>query len=452
MKDSEAGYPQPSYAWYVVSVLTVGYVFSFLDRQILALLVEPIKRDLGITDTQMSLLLGLAFAIFYTLLGIPIGRWADRHSRRTIIGIGIVVWCIATVLCGLARNYTQLFAARIGVGAGEASLNPAALSLISDYFPAHKRGKPIGVFNMGSFLGSGLALILGGQLVSMLFDAPRITVPLLGELYAWQTAFIVVGVPGLIVAVLLVTVREPERRGSFALDADPGSGRQISVQAAAGYLVARWRSYAGLILPMSCATVLGYGFLSWMPTMFLRTWDWEIGRIALAQGIVLLVCAPVGVLAGGWLVDRLYESGTKDAHLRVFLGGATVLLVTSVVLPLMPTPEAAIAVFVPMATASASLPGAVTAALMIITPNQLRAQVAAVYYFMINLLGLTVGPIAVALVTDYGFKDESALPFSMSIVAGISGALTCLIAFLALAHFRASVLEAEGSAASVGAT
>jgi len=136
----KSGYPSPVYSWYVVVVLTVAYMFSFLDRQILALLIEPIRQDLEITDFQISLLLGLAFGIFYTALGIPIGRLADRRSRRGIIAVGVTIWCLMTAACGLARNFSQLFLARIGVGVGEATLNPSAYSLISDYFPRQRRG------------------------------------------------------------------------------------------------------------------------------------------------------------------------------------------------------------------------------------------------------------------------------------------------------------------------
>jgi MFS family permease len=146
---NSSAYPPAAYGWYVVVILTIAYVISFIDRQILALLIEPIRQDMEITDTQISLLMGLAFAIFYTLLGIPIGRLADRSSRRGIIAVGITIWCIMTAACGLARNFMQLFLARIGVGIGEATLNPSALSLISDYFPREKRGKPIGFYNMG---------------------------------------------------------------------------------------------------------------------------------------------------------------------------------------------------------------------------------------------------------------------------------------------------------------
>ncbi|MBL8630849.1 MAG: MFS transporter, partial [Rhodospirillaceae bacterium] len=187
-------YPSSTYSWYVVGILTLAYILAFLDRQIMALMVGPIKRDLGISDTEMSLLLGLAFALFYTILGLPIGRWADKGSRRAIIGWGITVWCFMTAACGLARNYTTLFLTRIGVGVGEATLAPSALSLISDYFPKEKRGRAISFYNAGVGLGAALALILGGQIIQYVSAAPPVTLPILGEMYAWQTVFFVVGI------------------------------------------------------------------------------------------------------------------------------------------------------------------------------------------------------------------------------------------------------------------
>ncbi|MDP7094057.1 MAG: MFS transporter, partial [Gammaproteobacteria bacterium] len=188
----EEAFPASGYAWYVAVILTLAHIVSFLDRQVLAMLVEPIKHDLEINDTQMSLLLGLAFAIFYTFMAIPIGRLADRRNRRTIIAVGITAWCAMTAMCGLARNYWQLFLARVGVGVGEATLTPSALSMLSDYFPRNKLGAAIGFYNMGVSVGAGIAFIVGGQIIGFVTNSPPITLPFIGELYAWQTVFLLV--------------------------------------------------------------------------------------------------------------------------------------------------------------------------------------------------------------------------------------------------------------------
>ncbi len=211
-------YPSAKYSWYVVTVLMLAYVFAFLDRQIIALLVDPIKRDIGVTDFQMSLLLGPAFAFFYVTLGIPVGRLADRRSRRTIIGIGIAIWSVMTAACGLAKTFTHLFLARIGVGVGEATLQPCATSVISDYFPREKRGRAISVYSMVLGIGAGLAFVLGGQVVAAVIDGPSIALPLIGEIYNWQIVFLIVGLPGLLVAGLMFTVKEPHRRDRITID------------------------------------------------------------------------------------------------------------------------------------------------------------------------------------------------------------------------------------------
>lgn len=216
-----APYPRPRYAWYVVGVLMVAYVFSFIDRQILNLLVGPIRRDLGISDTGMSVLMGFSFAVFYTAFGLPLGRIADSRSRRGLIGFGMAFWSLMTAACGLAQRYWQLVLLRIGVGVGEASLSPAAYSLIMDYFPPARRSLAISVYSMAIYLGAGLALLLGGVVIQVTSVAPSVGVPLLGEIRSWQAVMLAVGLPGLLAALLLLTVREPLRRGNAGAGAPP---------------------------------------------------------------------------------------------------------------------------------------------------------------------------------------------------------------------------------------
>ncbi|MFQ5636261.1 MAG: MFS transporter, partial [Gammaproteobacteria bacterium] len=213
---SEQSWPSAGKAWYAVSILVVAFIFSFIDRIIIALLVEPIKRDLGISDFGIGMLQGLAFAVFYALVGIPIGRWADRYSRRWIIGVGIFLWSVMTAGCGLAKNFWQLFLARVGVGVGEAALSPAAYSMISDYFPRHKLGRALGVYQAGAFVGAGLSFLVGGLVIRYVMGAEGLSLPLIGEVRPWQMVFFAVGFPGIAVALLMRTVGEPERRGKLA--------------------------------------------------------------------------------------------------------------------------------------------------------------------------------------------------------------------------------------------
>src|SRR6202161_3902739 len=207
-------YPSSFAAWYSVAVLMLMYIFSFIDRTTISLIVEPMKRDLQISDTQIGMLQGLAFALLYTFLGLPIARLSDRHSRRAIIAGGVFIWSIMATLCGLARTAAQLFVARIGVGVGEAALSPAAYSIITDSFPRSKLGSAFGVYNIGITIGAGVAFLVGGIVVAAVSHAgATYSLPLLGEVRAWQMVFIVTGAPGIVLPLLLLTVREPKRRG-----------------------------------------------------------------------------------------------------------------------------------------------------------------------------------------------------------------------------------------------
>ena len=438
-------FPSPRYAGYVVTLLTLAYIVSFLDRQVLNLLVEPIKADLHISDTEISLLMGLAFGIFYTLMGIPIGRLVDRYSRRSIIAIGITLWCVMTAGCGLAKNFGQLFIARIGVGIGEASLTPSALSLISDYFPKEKRGRAISFYNMGISLGAGTAMILGGMVINFVQTAPPLVLPIVGQLFAWQSVFIVVGLPGIVIALLMVTVKEPVRRELLAIDGatDPTGSQVLSLRFVARYLFSRWKTYLTLFLGMSIVTIIGYAYFSWIPTMFIRVYGWSIKDVGLAYGIILLIFGPIGVNLGGWLADRLYKRGAKDGHMRATFIGALVTVPSATLAPLMPSPELAVLMLIPASIGPAMTTATGAASLMMITPNQMRGQFSAIYLFVINILGLTIGPTAVALVTDFVFRDESALNKSIALVSLIAGVIALVFLSINRVHYLASVRESE---------
>lgn len=428
------------YGWYVVVVLTIAYTVSFIDRQIMALMVEPIRRDLAISDTQMSLLLGLAFAVFYTLLGIPIARMADRYSRRGIIAAGIAIWCLMTAACGASRNYIQLFFARVGVGVGEAALSPSALSMISDYFPKETRGRAVAFYTMGISMGVGLAMILGGQVIAAVSEAPPVTLPVVGELFAWQTVFILVGLPGIVMAALMITIREPSRKERMG-----GSGGQafLSLGTVARFFGERWRMYGSHFFGMSTVGILSYGFFAWIPTMFMRTWGWSVEDIGLAYGVVTLAAGPVSIVLASWLPEQLMRRGAKDAHMRAALYLNLLGVVCAVATPLMPTPELALVALLPMTAGVLASTSAGISALMIVTPNQMRAQASALYYFVVNILGLTAGPTGIALFTDYVFRDESLLRYSVGSVALLAGLFATGILAYNLGQYRKVFREAQ---------
>lgn len=437
LKDTD--YPSATYSWYVVSVLTLTYTVSFIDRQIMALMIEPIRHDLDISDTQVSLLIGLAFAVFYTLLGVPIARLADRYSRRGIIAAGIAVWCLMTATCGLARNYGQLFLARVGVGVGEGALSPSALSMISDYFPKRTRVRAIAVYNMGISLGTGLALILGGQIVAHVMQAPPVRLPVVGELFAWQTVFLVVGLPGLLMAALMATVREPRRRER--LPASAGEAQHLPLAAVVKFLGSRWRMYASHFLGMSTVAILAYGLFAWIPTMFIRTWGWTIGDIGLAYGSVVLLAGPLSAFGASWLSERLIAKGYQDAHMRAALCFIGFGIAGAIATALSPTPWLAVALLLPASVGTTAATACGLTALMVATPNQMRAQASAMYYLVVNVFGLTVGPTGIALFTDYVFRDTLALRYSIACVSVLAGLLAITFLFYNLRQYRHAVAE-----------
>ena len=430
-------YPSSQQAWYGVVILTLAYILSFLDRQLLSLVVTDVKSDLDLTDSQVSIILGFAFALFYTTMGIPIGRLADKKSRRTIIGIGITFWCFMTAATGIVKTYAQLFIARIGVGVGEATLSPSALSIISDYFPKEKRGTAMGFFNMGVSVGSGIALILGGQIVAYFADFPPIILPLVGQIYEWQALFIFIGIPGLLVALLMSTIKEPSRKGKMTLVNESGSSsEEISIKDTIRFIYQRKEAYGWLFLSMACSVLIGYAFLSWLPTMYIRSYNIGIPTITLWLGVAFLIGGPFGATMSGWLGDKLYKKYNNSSHVMLFAYSMIILTVAAVLVPLMPSYQTATLMFIPQIVTAAGQTALAPVAMINITPNQLRGQVIAVYFFVISMTGYTLGPTSVALITDFIFKDESLIMYSMSIVSLVVGLIGIYAGFKSLNYFR----------------
>ncbi len=308
----------PAYAWYVVILLTCAYILSYLDRWVMSLLVELIKADLELTDSQMGLLLGFAFALFYATMGIPLGWLADRFSRRNIVAIGITIWCAATAAAGLSRNFAQLFVTRMLVGVGEATLSPCALGMITDYFPPKSRGRAIAFYTGAVSIGSGIAYLVGGQIIQWAEVQDSLSLPFFGEIRPWQVVFLAVGAPGLLIAALMFTVREPMRTGTAAT-AEMGAGN-VGFPTAFRYLIKRWRSFGGVFLCMSCITILAYSH-AWLPAYFSRTWEWDIPKFSVYNGIGLIIVGPLSVNFGGWLADRLQTRGRSDGPVIVVILG-----------------------------------------------------------------------------------------------------------------------------------
>lgn len=422
------------YSWYVIILLMLAYTVSFIDRQILSLLVEPMKKDLGISDTAMSLLQGLSFALFYTFLGLPIGRLADSHSRRGIIAAGIAVWSAMTALCGMVNNYLHLFLARMGVGVGEAALSPAAYSLITDTVDRRKLGTAISVYSMGIYLGGGLALILGGAIVQWAQSQPALSVPILGEIRAWQVVFLGVGIPGLLLAPLMYTIKEPARTLSKGAK---GVGAPISE--VSNYL----KQNKGTILfhnfGVAFSALAGYAGMAWAPSYLIRTHGLSFQETGLYFGLIVLIFGAGGVFSGGFFADRWGLSGRHDAKLRIAMIGAFCGVLPGIIYPLVGNVWVALSFLALSTFMGNAMMGIAPAAIQEVVPANMRAQFSALYLFIVNLIGLGLGPTAVALVTDFVFGDAEKVNYSLAIVGPGAGILSGLCLFFCLPRFRTSL-------------
>jgi MFS family permease len=423
-------------------------ISGFVDRQILSLLVIPIRRDLGISDTQMSLLMGLSFALFQTVLGVPIGRLADSRSRRAIVGIGVAAWSVMTMVCGLARTYAQLLLARVGVGVGEAALQAPAVSIIADYFPRTRRATAMSVYTLGTFFGSGLAYLVGGTIAGAAAQPGRWHWPLVGELYPWQSVFFVVGAPGLVIALLFVTVREPQRHGApDSARAGGGAAPRVPLGALWRYVRGNAATFGAQSLGFALSATVNYGIAAWLPTFLVRTYGWPVARAGVVQGALTMSVGVLGVVTGGRVADRLVRRGTIDGPLRVGIVGALGMLVFAGLYPLMPTAALAVLLLVPVNFFAAFPWGAAYAAAAETMPNALRAQGTALYVLVINLVSGVVGATAVALVTDRVFGDDAALRYSLAIVSASGMLLAALLLAAGLSPYRRTVEGRERWAA-----
>lgn len=407
------------YAWYVVAVLTLANVAGFVDRQILSLLVVPIERDLRISDTGMSYLLGLSFTVFSTLLGLPIARMADRRSRRAIMGFGVALWSVMTMLSGLADTYTHLLIARIGVGIGEATLVAPAVSLVADYFPRERRGVAMSVYSLGIFLGSGLAYFLGGAIVGVVGEAGRWQWPLVGAIRPWQSVFIYVGAPGLLVALLFATVREPRR----AMVEAPVPWRVLGA-----WVREHRRTFVTHSLGFAVSATVNYGIAAWLATFLIRVHGWTPAHAGMVQGMLTMFVGVFGVLVGGAVADGFARRGVVDGPLRVGIIGAAGMLVFATLYPFLSGSAALIACLAAVNVFAAFPWGAASAAAAEIVPSRIRAQGAAVYFLVLNLVSGALGPTAVALVTDHVFHDDRAVGLSLALVNAVG--MTIAIALL----------------------
>jgi MFS family permease len=443
--DDPSTYPSSFAAWYSVAVLMLMYIFSFIDRTTISLLVEPMKRDLHLSDTQIGMMQGLAFALLYTFLGLPIARLSDRHSRRAIIAAGVFIWSIMAALCGVARTATQLFLARVGVGVGEAALSPAAYSMITDSFPRSKLGSAFGVYNVGITIGAGTAFLVGGIVVAAVSHAGAIyTLPLLGEIRAWQMVFIVTGAPGIVLPLLMLTFREPARRGMLRR----GSAQRAAavsrppLREVLSYVGSNSKFYGLYFVALALLAMCGYCTAAWLPTALIRVYGVTAAQVGKVLGISFILMNSTGMLLAGLLCDRLTRRGKKDAPIIVALISACGIALLGGLPPFMPAvPLIWAAIFVSGITFNA-YNGVGPMAINQVTPNQYRAQISAVYLFVVNALGLGVGPTLVPFVNEHVFHDPAKIRYSLVIVVICSAVAAIALLLIVRPIYRQKQTEA----------
>ena len=438
-------WPAEAYGWYVVIVLCLCNMVAFVDRQIINLLVEDIKLDLRITDTQISLLQGLAFALFYALTAVPLGRLADTGSRRWLITAGVVLWTAAATACGLARSFWQLFVARMFVGVGEATLTPSGFSMLADLFRPTRVSLPISVFTGSSFFGSGIALLLGGYVIAQLAGLDSVALPLIGAVQPWEAAFIIGASPGLFVALLwFLTVREPARRGSAlaaSAAAPTASADKPSLLEVARFVRDNAGVFAAVFGGVSVLAAVQFCLGAWVPAHFIRNLGWSAPEVGYAYGLIFLFCGTGGVVAGGFLADRLQTLGYRDGHLRAVLFSALAMLPFVILFPLMNTGSAAVAALAPAIFFGTMAFGAGPALIPVICPPRMRGLLVAIYLLIANVFGQAGGPLIVALFTDYVFGSPERVRDSLLVAPVLL--IACGIGLLMLGFSGLRRIRAE---------
>jgi MFS family permease len=430
-------WPSPARAWYALIVLTVGLMIATVDRGILTLLVAPIRAHLEITDTQFSVLHGWAFVSVYALLGLPVARLADRGSRRLIIGIGMAFWSVMTGLCGFANSFVQFFFARAGVGAGESAYAPAVYSILQDSFPPEKLPRVFSIMAIGFAYGTSFGVILGAALLMLATELAA--TPLFDGLAPWQVVLVLVAIPGVLLALVMTTVQEPRRRGLLP----EAAGKALPVSQVFDYFSSNRRTYLPMFASMGIKAMLSFGSGLWAVEMFRRTHAWPPAQTALWIGALGLIVAPLGLMTGSWLAERYAKRGYDDANLRVLQIATLLVLPFSVSYPLAPTAESALALWALNFFCAMIGVGPANAAVQMITPNQMRGQIRAAYQFVFNVVGFGAGPFLIALFTDYIFRDDAALRYSLATVAAIIGPVAALLNWYGMKPYAACVVRSR---------
>jgi MFS family permease len=419
-------------AWWALVLLTATYTFSFIDRQIINLLVDPIREDLALSDSQVSFLQGLAFVLPYVLLSIPLGRIVDRANRIRVLVVGILVWTVSCVTCGLAKNFWQLGVARMGVGAGEASVTPASWSLLADYFPEERRALPVSIFLMGPYLGAGLSLILGAEVVGWASGLGAIELPIVGAVAPWQLTFMLVALPGLLMVFVLPFLQDPPRTQRLQQTAEPLSWSDV-----AHYVWPRRGIFGAYLLGAPFIVLVLYALQAWVPSLLIRVHGLEIVEAGRYYGTIALVAGSAGVLSGP--VAARWLSGHVDPDRAPLV---TSILSTCALIPVLVSAGLAESLtwallFISGASYLVTFPLALFATgLQSASPNEMRGLMAGCFVLSTNLIGLALGPTSVALASDYIFESTQAVGASLALVGATVLPMAVLLMWRGLAAVK----------------
>lgn len=413
-------YPRPLVAWYSVIVLTLIMMFSLMDRMVISILVVPIQGELNLSDVDMGWILGVAFGVFYSVMGIPLGRMADRLNRVRLIAAGIILWSLMTVLSGFAGSFWELFFARMGVGVGEAILAPAGWSLIADLFPPTLRARALSFFQLGAISGIGIGFLLGGAVFELSQSPEMFAGTYFSQMSSWRIVFLFAGLPGIILAGLVFSIKDPRTQ----VKSSPVPLIQVYQ-----FLRGEGRVLLRLFVGMGGIILMIYSVNSWTPTLLTRKFGIDPGEVGYLLGIAVLIGGIPGVFLGGWLTDRAVSAGRDGIYVRLLMISAACILPVVVLISQVSHMTATIAL-IGLFNFFVMLPnGVLVAYIQRVTPREIRGVVSAFYALIVNLIGYLLGPAAVAQISDRFLGGEQYIGQSLAIV-GIVVSIMSLLLFV----------------------
>jgi len=431
-----ASYPPPSVAWYATIMMAVLYWLALLDRFIISLMIDPIKADLGLTDVQFGLLQGIAFILSFTFFGFIFGAFADWKDRRRLIFIGVSVWSLATIACGLAQNFWQLLSARAGLGAGEASLNPSATSMISDLFPPQRLTFAMSVYAVGATIGGGTALILGGYIVSWASGLGDVVFPVIGSIAPWQMTFFIVGAPGILLASLVFTFPEPVRLGRSATALKRSGNGLNTYRDLLTFIRGHLRFFLAHYGGFTIAAGLVSGCVGWYPVHMMRAYDWTESQVGMYLGLTILSAGIAGKFVGGLSVDAMYRKGYRDAQLRWF-GACLFLAAPMGVFGATSDSPWLFLILIGLFTALlTSLHACAMSSLNMVTPNQLRGAGVATWSTISGLAGGSIGAVLVPVFSQWFSDPTTAIGYGMATFMATAAPIAGVAMFVGMKPMR----------------